>query len=704
MAIITNITGSGWATSGTANAANSGIHFLNGTSLVYTGSSDVPPGSVATGYISGTTNTTLDFTIDAGNTAFQGGQTDYWCRFWIRGQRDTNALPADQTALTGPRLWSVTDGSIKLTGTFAVKKNGVSDGLTLYNETFNGAGGTKKHLSNGGAAGAQAYIPFNPVGQTGGWQEMIIHVTDGASGVLEFFLNGCRIAQITGIDFTNATNFPTGNPGVLASSTSWKIAFQAVSGVIWQLCAPIESWQGTDITIRPRTSAYASTDAIRGLYPTRWTALGASNKGSAWTGAGSGITFTETDYASAGINPYRSRLVVSGSDTNVATLTSIDNLGTLPYNSYGWATVGFPHTLCTNGTWSVSLRDSGNASDVVILSFDGTNLKQGSTVLAPITAADRFQLLIHLNSDGRAAFSLHDLTADINSAQNWWSGMLSNWTPQSLGPILQTMTLTATNGANKTEMDGAFVASWVDVIGVDSLTEQPVNGPLTPTMHTANGFAAAFAHLEEAYSIPGGCIPFGTYSVPNGTTQSTFQRTHMGVIVGRSGRTIANLLANVIPYMNYSFGIRLILADGASINDIASVTTEANRLTIVTTMMNSHQTIIQTLLANKNQVWYTTMLRREKVGQATYSNLQLEAINDLNTQLRTQVAQYQSENLISFSDVSTEVPNHSLLGWADDTHPTAAGYATATTYMVYKKQTPASRVGAYGRRVIYSTG
>lgn len=661
MAVRTNITGATWATSGTATAGTTGLNTLTGTTLVHVGSTDIPAGSASTGYVQGATGTSMAVKVEANGSAFAAGATDYWHRMWIRPQRDANALPADQTAMNGTRFMSITDGSIKLTITGAVKKNGITDGVTLYVEKFNNAGGTSKHLANLGSNGSQAVIPFNPVGATGGWCELVVHITSGASGVIEVFLNGTRVGQITGIDFTNATNWPTGNPGVLQNS--WSVGLGGITGVVWQVCAPIETWSGTDITVRPIHSLNATGNVLQHHFCT-WLN---ESKGGYWTSSGT-MTATETSYASGGVNPYRRRVVWSGTSSQTGELATIDDVGHMTDNEYGWSTIVFPQTYMPGGaTCSWSVRNTADDGDLIKLDFDGTNLKQGSTVLAPITAANRFLLMIHMNSDGRAAFSLHDLTADINSARNWWSGMLETWSrDETIGKIKQA----CVRGSASVEQDGCFIGPWIDVVGVDSLANQPVNA-LSPSMSTNYHLAAVFSKGEEAYTVPGGVYPF---------RQSSFARHAFVCIAGRSGRTFSNFYTNVVAYMGSTYGVRLVIMDGGSINDIGGITNAATRISVISTCACQHSSTIKAMLQNKNQIWYSSMIRRE---QGTYTALQLDGINQLNSKIKEMCREMQSQGLVRFSDPAKSVSDHTTLFTAgDDVHFNAAGDTTVAGYMV----------------------
>jgi len=656
MARRTNITGASWATSGTATAASTGLNTLTGTTLVHVGSTDIPAGSSSTGYVQGATGTSMAIKIEANGSAFSAGATDYWHRMWIRPQRDANALPATGTSY---QVWNMQDGSAGRVLLWMVNRvdNNGADGLNIYESNYNFSP-TLAALNLLGASGSASVIPYNPVGQLGGWVEVVLHVTVGASGVREVFLNGVLTSRVTNIDFTNATNWPTGNPGVAANS--WSFTLPAVTGIIWQLCAPIESWSAADISVRPRHSINTDGDVRHVHMIGRWL----NDKGTFWTSGGT-MTATPTTYASGGTNPARFRVVFSGTASQTGSLQTIDEIGTLPYNDHGWCTVMFPQTYMPGGgTCSWSIRNAADDGDLIKLDFDGTNLMQGATTLAPITAADRFLLMIHLNSDGRAAFSLHDLTADITS-RNWWSGALDTWTPGAVGPIKQT----CVRGSASVEMDGCVIGPWIDVVGVDSFSHANVTA-LTPVMAGATHLASRFSQGDQ-FSIPGCSFP----QKQNGMKAHAFH-----CIAGRSGRSFSNFYTNVVAYMDSTYGIRLVVVDGGSINDIGSITNAATRISVVSTCACQHSSTIKLMLQNKNQIWYSSMIRRE---QGTYSATQLDGINQLNAKLKEMCREMQSQGLVRFSDPAASVADHATLFTAgDDVHFNAAGDMTVANYMV----------------------
>lgn len=720
-----SISGASWPTSGAATTGTTGLSLITGGTHV--GSTDLPPGSTATGYITGANDSALTFRVE-GTTVPLQTDNDYWVRYWVRPSRNATTLAADGSSTF---VQSVVDSGTKLRSAFYLRNNGVTDGLGIAITEFLPGGATVGTFGSQ-FSGASATLPFNK------WSEVTIHLhKDGKNGEYALYFNRTLVRLYQDIptiqhtaNFTvdastdtitaNAHSMVEGEavtltttgtlPGGLATGTTyyvrnpttntfqlsatsggsiiditstgtgthtynnggltlsalgsqWTMNFSAINGITWQVGGPIDTYTSSTITNTPLLDTFVqSTDWITKVLPATYNNL--TYGGDFWQKTAGSLSATATTYCSGGTCPFRSRFVLSGSQSATATLTTNMDIGTLPYNSSGWATIVFPMLYVpSSGSLNIILNDtSGN--QIYEVDIDGGYLKQNGANLTSWAAANRYFLALHLSNSGEVTYSLHDLTSDVTS-RNFWSGQLASWTPQAIGRVKYV----ATRGTADMEVEGLAIARWLPLFGVDSLTASNANA-VSPVLTIHNHIAAVIGPTHDYFTFPGGMYAFRSQNLP---------RLFAWGIVGRAGRTRDNFTNNVLPYMNYTRGAVMTFVDGGSINDIATIdSNEAARTTMVNQLTTQATQAITQLTSNQNRVWQTTMINR--VQGTTYTTTERNAILDYDTALRTL---HQSYPNVYFSDPAADIADHSTLFTAgDDTHFNAAGDITYATYMV----------------------
>jgi hypothetical protein len=740
----TTITGSTWPTSGAATAGTSGLSSITGGTHV--SSTDLPPGSAATGYITGADNATLNFRVD-GTTVPLQTDNDYWLRYWVRAATNATTLAADGTNVN---IQYVADGSTKLT-TLGLLRNG---GASTNNSTRKGIGFEVNEFLPGGSTigaygttvgGVQAILPFNK------WGEITIHLhKDGKNGEYAMYFNrslirlrnnlptlqqkatftadastdtitsaghnmaegeavtlattgtlpaglatsttyyvrnptantfqlslssGGAIVDITGAG-TGTHTYDNGGISLAALGSQWTMALTGVNGITWQIGGPIVSSSQATIDNTPLVDLFSnSNDWVTKIYPSSYNNL--TYGGEFWDQTAGAMSVSATSYTTGGADPSRGRFILSGSATNTATLATTMNIGTLPYNSNGWATLFFPMIyLPSSGALNIAVNDtSGNS--IYQVDINGGYLKQNGVNKAPWVATDRYFLALHFSNTGQVNYSLSDLTSDITT-QNFWSGQLSNWTPQTIGRV----NYLATRGGADLELDGLAVARWLPLFGVDSLTA--ANAYLvTPGLAMQNHITDSLADTTETSMFPGAAYLFSDKNIP---------RFFSWGIVGRPGRTRQNFTDNILPYMTYSRGIIMTFADGGSINDIATIYSDENaRTTVVNTLLGQLSQAITQLTGNQNRVWLNTMINR--VQGTSYTTTERNAILDYDAGIKTLHHTFPSTY---FSDPAADIADPSTLFSAgDDTHFNAAGDIADASAMVTDmlNNTPTYKVG-----------
>lgn len=647
MAIIANITGSAWNTSGAASTGTTGLNVLTGT-WTHVGSTDVPNGSSSTGYITLAEAAAGTFRIDSATTPFTGAETDHWIRFWVYAGL-TGTLAADTTS---GFIHTVTSSGTRLRTAIYVRNNTQRPGLNMLVSEFL-TGGTTAHLDGLGTSLSPASIPFDQ------WVEIAIHIREHASdGRYAFYINGVLLGECSAIDTT-----ATGGIASADLASNWTVAMPAIAGITWRLAPGIESWSGTDIHLRPRFELNSSTSSFQQRHFIHDIDTVYTQGRMLEVEAGNTATVAATKYATSGNNPRRKRHVISGASTNTATISTIDDVGSLVYNSQGWATICLIDSYFNGSpTASFSLRNEADDGDIVLLDIDGLDLNQGVTTLHTFTASKRYAIAIHLNQNGSARWSVYNLSDPFSTTMLCFSGTLNNWTPQNIGKVKVSVTL----GSASVEVGAIDVCSWLDLVGIDSLTAGNTNA-LSPLLQSPNHLTAYLPLAEESMSIPGGMFPY-----KEEIDSSILDRFTMSIILGRSGGKRSDFTTNVIAGLENARGIRLWTLDGGSINDFGTITNTTERDTVVSGLSTNVEQMIDYLVPNGNSVVLTTMVRRE--SGTTFDALDHQAADLFSDEIRSLASTKQQNDLIFLMDPADNIADHSsLFTIGDDTHPNAAG-------------------------------
>lgn len=232
---LTLIDGSAWPTSGAASNGTTGFTFVNGGTHV--GSSDLPPGSVSTGFIQGPADTgDLEFTLGNPSERFQANETDYWTRFWMRFVLTGSALAADGT---GTFLSNCQSGGTVLRIRAFLRNLPGNSGYSLsVQESL--TGGTEEGLSNHTGAGqGGVIIAF------GRWGAFTRHYSRStANGQIESYWNDVLIGRQSGL--------PTdGELGAAILQNQASIWHPTQAGTRLQIAGPMTTWDGPGPEMRP---------------------------------------------------------------------------------------------------------------------------------------------------------------------------------------------------------------------------------------------------------------------------------------------------------------------------------------------------------------------------------------------------------------------------------------------------------------------
>jgi hypothetical protein len=553
----------------------------------------LPLGSASTGYIESAPGAQTILQIDPTGTALSGGpppsgnNTDYWIDFWVQGVWDgATALPANQgdylvTAITGSY------GYVKL-----YCNGAAAPGWTAY--------------AGNSASTPPSFLYTNPsstgscTALWGQWQRLTIHFKYGASGLVEVFQNGALLCSVV-----------TDTTAITWSAQSLQLKTPAWAGVQWRVAGPIQTYNGTDIVVRPLFALDDQPGSLvtKVFVPFGVAVSGGQTQGAYFISSGSGAVATDAEYGTSGNTPFRHRLVFSGNgSTPVA--TTIDELGALPYNEQGWGHVVLSDASVPTGTTlQLQLNKAGGGSELIRFVVTGGSLyaayNGGPTMnVAPWTHSLRYALALHLNRDGRACFTLVDITTSpmTGSIKTLWSGPLQQWTPQPLG----TARLTATTTTANVETGFLALCRRPTFSTVDSLTAAQYSG-VTPAIRTSANVARSFPFGQESWTIPGGYYPFKEVGL---------ERRVVIAPLGASGLSRREWMQMAGAAMAHTRGIEVLAIDGGSINDIAAI--QMNDATNILDALSSNiERFIQLCIRNDNAVWFATMLPRTRNAAIT---------------------------------------------------------------------------------------
>lgn len=564
-------------------SAQSGLTFLATT--------DVPPGSAATGVLQSVEAQAASLRIDAANSACPSAGDHYWLRFWVRAIRTASALPAAQSTY-GLYVW-----------------DGASNFLTLKFET-NGAaalGWTPARGRAGLSAGTSSLL-MQASGEEwfgwGDWCELVVHVQRHASaGQFRIFVNGVLASHETGLDTNSTFNWAA------LGGQSLTLALPAWSGVVWQVCGPLESYSGTDIVVRPQFALNGPAALTNQLHlPCATAQAGALVQGCFGQVSGTGTVTLDTEYLNQIGSPCRRRLIFAGNG-NSPVWTTLNAVGPLPYNEQGWATLAISDLLVPDGTSAIwQINKAGGAALWKFFATSGTlfaayDTGQYANLGLYVTAA-RHALLLHLNRDGRAAMTLIDLTSSPGQNVGGYqatthSQPLPAWTPQDIGA----MSLTALPSASNIEMGFLAVCRRPTLYTLDSLSSTlhtPGSGNTTP-LHNAYGIARSFPMQRECQCLPGGFYPLKHLGL---------ERRVLLAPLGRPGLRRLDWTRNVLGPLLNTAGCEVIAFDAGSVNDITGIQS-GDATVVLAELRGNFDTFLDWAIDRDCAVWIATMLPRD---------------------------------------------------------------------------------------------
>lgn len=602
------ITGSTWATSGAASAGSTGLSAVSG--LTHVGSTNIPTGSAATGYLESAENSAASFKIEATGTACAADGDEYWATFYLKGARTGSALPGAQTT------------------TCQTIATGATEILLSTTHVHTTAPGFAFNLQTGTTAKAPAAYVLNArrrdlsaaetVLDWGTWHKITIHIVRSVAGTnntgrYEVFANGMKIIEALGMDMN--TNITWSGQALTFNLAAW-------TGCTWQVCGPISTVAtATTIGLRPDFTLEASSAYVTkwfepfGITSTNYTdGVAFQSSGNSVSTTNSLTNSTDIEYlSSGGQTPFRRRLKMTNLDSSGATVgspapivTSVDTVGALPYNEYGWATVAFSDLLVPSGaTLNIQLRNVANDANVVLVQITGGSIFIGGVNLCPWTVTNRYALFIHLNSDGRAAYTLINLTASPATTKTIFSAAIADWTPATLGKLIYSGVPGGPGGGSTAmEIGLCAICKWATISAVDSLSAAaitPASGSAV-TINTSTSVGRRFPYGEERQMVPGGYYPMKELGM---------ERRLVVCPTGLSGLTRRDWHQFAYSGTDESHGLEFLLVDGGSVNDIYAPLATASAVTgVVSQLKNNLAKLLDQCVANKNKVWVATMLQR----------------------------------------------------------------------------------------------
>jgi hypothetical protein len=634
MALLKLVTGATWPLSGTADASSTGLSALSGVAFTHVGSTDVPAGSNATGYIRQDSAGLSYIYPDAAATMFTAGDR-YTSRIWLRANLEVSP-PVDASAIV---LRDFNGYGLRVIQ--YLYYNATVGGWNCFASSFSG-GGTVQNFLLQGSSGSPAII------RPGRWYEFIAEI-NAASGAGDycFYVNGRIVSRVTGI--TGATG------GTASPSDVYQKWTVGVAGCKFDVTGPIASDNGTDVAIARVDRDLKTSDLTTDIFDISFLT---ATRGKDWSVTLDTSTMVETSYGTSGIAPIRRRQVLSSAGT--ADFKTSRDLGTLPYNGSGWCTLAFPMTyLPGSSVMEIALRNTDDDADIVTLEVDSTALVQGSVEVGTWDHAKRYAILLHLADSGEAAATLIDLTTFDGVTPISFSARLANWTPQEVGRVEQRVTVDSS-----AEIEGFVASRYCDLFAVDSMTTAEAN-TISPAFYISRCNVGAYWDTWYSDEV---CVP-NHFSHRSDRPYSVFC-----IAVGRPGVGTEWFNTVVLPGLRHSKAIRLVRIDGGSINDLSGVN-DSNRAEKLALWKSRFDESVFDLVNRGNRVWLMTMIRRE---QGTYTATQNREIDAMNGHIRTvaQLAQKYSggDRLVDFSDIAYSVDDHSSLFTAgDDIHFDTAG-------------------------------
>jgi hypothetical protein len=649
MGVLTNVTGSAWATSGAATPGTTGLNSVTG--LTHAAHDlPIPLGCTAAGKLRGADDASIGFRVGASSESFVNLGDTYLNRFYLAARRTATTLAADATTCN----WmAFSNSGTKLRADWRLRNNANAPGLMVEYTNYTGSGTRTALSATLGGSVAGAGFCFDA------WQEIALEVSRNTAGaVARLYHQGVMVVELSGLDTETAINQTNLRGG-------FTFTLPAIAGIRWELTGDMTTWDApaSDLIV-PRWDMDPATSHIAQYHIAAWTNR---PNGGLWDSSGTAAV-TPTSYATSGANPFRKRFVVSGSATQTALITTRQKLGAPAYNSSGICTVLFPMVYVPNGSASLEVLTTGGAS-LIRLDIDSSTIKQGATTLSAWTATSRYAVMIHLSSSGTATYSICDVTIATDAGTKWASGDLLAWTPQNLGLV----NLSSVLGATSQEIDGVALCRWVDVAGVDSLSQTATTG-LTPNYSTRNHVVANLSHGVDTMTMPGGNYvgrPFGV------------EHWCFLVIAGSSGKNRASFRSSVTAPMTKARGVAVLTVDGGSINDVAPATTQPLADSALAAFQSLLRQQCDDLVPNGNRTWLASMSRRETTLYGGLGSIQNVLIDSISSAVNAIALEKQAQSRITLSNWGPLVPDHRTLFTfgTDETHFNAAGSTTVAEKM-----------------------
>lgn len=613
------ISAAAWATSGAASAGSTGLNsFPTGswTHYPFSASDPAPPASYssAVGYIAlaagAAGSIKLLRNLASGDPTFgsppSGSNTDLWMRFWFKGQWDGTTAHGAVTTTTNPQH-NFNGSNYARPNWYVNSSSNAYNALGFAFISQNGFSGAATNIFKTGSSTGIVHGGWNQ------WHRLTIHFkSDASAGGIEIYLNGVLINSSIGNSSGNVTN---------AGGNESTFTFPQVPGVTWKVTGPIEVWNDTDITEQPLWELDNTSSAMVTRIYQPWNAKTAAGQGHYFTTAttsGTGtITGTGTEYAASGGSPTRRRMVwAEASGTFVGTATTIDEIGTLPFNDQGWASVVLSDCITAHASnkMKMTLYKAGGTSELISLEHTGTTLNAyydggAAMQVATVNVTSRFCWVLHLHLDGRARVTIFDLTGTTTGAEKLAaSHPLIDWVPQAIGKICLTGTVIASNNV---ETGYVAICRMPSFACVDSLSQAFYTPGSGQTANISSGVlvARSFPYGEESSNIPGAYWP---------RQENGMGRRLIVTAIGRTGKTRRDWWNSIGMQLAHTHGVEFVCVDGGSINDIAEITSNS-ATPVLTRMKYSLEQFLKNAVANDNAVWITTMIPRGRSVTITSS-------------------------------------------------------------------------------------